>query len=153
MTLNKSKTSYTDLNVNIASGKFMPLACYKISAVDLGDNESNTTFQDCVKSDRVSKESISSSDTSKMENYILYPAFPNPFNPTTKIKFYVPHNTNVTIDIFNSIGEKVDEVINMDFEKGLYSFTFDGSRHSSGIYYYRMTTSDYTATRKIQLVK
>ena len=83
---------------------------------------------------------------------------PNPFNPSTTIKFQLPVDANVRIELFNSIGQKVSEVLNSDLSGGVHEVTFEGSNLSSGIYYYTMNAvgkdgKNFTSTKKMILMK
>ncbi|MEO8209335.1 MAG: FG-GAP-like repeat-containing protein [bacterium] len=79
--------------------------------------------------------------------------FPNPFNPVTKIYFTVPKDGNVKITIYNSLGQKVKEILNEVKKVGIYTIDFDGNNFSSGIYYYRMEAKNFIATKKMLLIK
>ncbi len=79
--------------------------------------------------------------------------YPNPFNPTTTIKFSVPEKANVSIKIFNSLGQIVNEVLNNNFDAGYYSINFNASNLASGVYYYRMDAGNFTQIKKMMLVK
>jgi hypothetical protein len=83
---------------------------------------------------------------------------PNPFNPSTTIKFQLPVDANVKIELFNSIGQKVSELINNDLSGGVHEVIFKGSKHSSGIYYYTMNAvgkdgNNFRSTKKMILMK
>jgi len=83
---------------------------------------------------------------------------PNPFNPTTTVKFQLPVDANVRIELFNSIGQKVSELLNSDLSGGVHEVTFEGSNLSSGIYYYTMNAvgkdgKNFTSTKKMILMK
>ncbi|HSQ47733.1 MAG TPA: zinc-dependent metalloprotease family protein, partial [Lutibacter sp.] len=83
---------------------------------------------------------------------------PNPFNPATTIKFQLPVDASVRIDLYNSIGQKVSELLNGDLSGGVHEVTFEGSNLSSGIYYYTMNAvskdgNNFTSTKKMILVK
>jgi hypothetical protein len=82
-----------------------------------------------------------------MQNY------PNPFNPKTIIRFSVPEKSQVTLSIYNSLGEKLFDLSNQVFEPGIHQVEFDGSKLSSGIYFYKMTAGNFTQIRKLILVK
>lgn len=87
------------------------------------------------------------------EKYILDQNFPNPFNPTTVIKFSIPEKQNVSLKVYNSIGEEVAELINNSLDAGSYSFEWNAENVASGIYFYRIITSSFTQTRKMVLLK
>ena len=88
-------------------------------------------------------------------NFTLKQNYPNPFNPTTKIKFEIPgqNKVNVKLSVFNSLGEEVDVIINESISAGVYEATWDGAGFASGIYYYRLTTENFTETKKMTLLK
>jgi hypothetical protein len=84
--------------------------------------------------------------------------YPNPFNPTTTIAFDLAAAGNVSLEVFNIRGQKVTTLVNDEFTAGLHMVNWDGVDSygrsvSSGIYFYKMTTDDFTATRKMILMK
>ncbi|MGC8652365.1 MAG: carboxypeptidase regulatory-like domain-containing protein [Candidatus Kryptoniota bacterium] len=91
-------------------------------------------------------------------SYSLEQNYPNPFNPTTQIVFSIPQTERVTIDIYNILGEKVATLVNGTLNAGTHIVTFDarnssGSLLPTGVYFYRLSTPDFTATRKMLLLK
>lgn len=87
------------------------------------------------------------------KKYALSQNYPNPFNPVTKIKFDVPKNGNVTLEVFNNLGQVVKTLHNGYTSAGYYETSFDGSQLTSGMYFYRLTSKDFTETKKMILVK
>ena len=85
--------------------------------------------------------------------YFLAQNYPNPFNPATTIKFGLKEKSNVRIDIFNSIGEKVNTLLNEEREPGNYSIDFNASGLPSGIYVYRINAGSYISVKKMVLMK
>jgi len=85
--------------------------------------------------------------------YSLEQNYPNPFNPSTTIRFSIPEAGIVNISIYNLLGEKVTEVLNHEFVTGSYEFTYDASTLSSGVYFYTLKTANFTATKKMLLMK
>ena len=83
----------------------------------------------------------------------LYPNYPNPFNPTTKISFQIAAPTHVTIDIFNTLGQKVMTLVDRRMEAGMHDVVLDAGDMATGVYFYRLTTDTYRETRKLVLVK
>uniref|UniRef100_UPI00114C87B5 T9SS type A sorting domain-containing protein n=1 Tax=Rhodohalobacter halophilus TaxID=1812810 RepID=UPI00114C87B5 len=83
----------------------------------------------------------------------LLPNYPNPFNPSTTIQYKLSNDSNVTVDIYNSIGRRVATLVNQEQNAGEYNVTFDASSFSSGIYFYRLQTNEYVRTRSMVLVK
>ncbi|RKZ31454.1 hypothetical protein DRQ36_02025 [bacterium] len=85
--------------------------------------------------------------------FTLGNSYPNPFNPITNIEFDVAKAADVEIDIFDITGKKVATVVNEQLKPGKYVATWDGSGMPSGIYFARMTSDNYNATKKLMLVK
>ena len=92
-------------------------------------------------------------DLGTPKEYSLLQNFPNPFNPSTKIKFRLPEKQMVSLRVFNMLGEMVKNLIHEEREAGTYTVAFDGSGLPSGIYMYRLETANYIANRKMVLVK
>ena len=88
-----------------------------------------------------------------LSDYKLFQNFPNPFNPKTTFKFSIPKSDQVTISIYTISGQMLESKT-MNFNPGSYSFEFDGSKYSTGIYFYKISTSSgFTAERKMLLLK
>ncbi|MEO8512030.1 MAG: S8 family serine peptidase [Ignavibacteria bacterium] len=85
--------------------------------------------------------------------YKLYTNYPNPFNPVTKIKFDIVKNTNAKLFVYDILGRVVETLINGDITAGKYEVNFDGSSFSSGIYFYKLVTSDFVDTKKMLMIK
>ena len=96
---------------------------------------------------------ITLSGETSADAYKLYQNVPNPFNGTTTIKFYVPENVEVTIGVYNMLGEYVAEVTNEIFNTGKHEVSFNGSDLGQGTYFVRMTTESFTATKNMNIVK
>lgn len=90
--------------------------------------------------------------------FVLSQNYPNPFNPSTMIKFSLPVDSYVSIELFNTLGEKVDELTNRDYSIGNHELSFDASKLSNGVYYYTINAngidgSSFTSTKKMVLMK
>ena len=92
-------------------------------------------------------------DVNFASEYSLEQNYPNPFNPSTKISFSVPQSNFVSIDVFNSIGQKIATLVNEQMNAGNYSVNFNAANITSGIYFYKMTAGNFTEIRKMILVK
>lgn len=92
------------------------------------------------------------------QEFLLYQNYPNPFNPNTKIKFDVMANgrrekSKINLIVYNLLGKQVAELVNTELVPGKYEVGFESSSLPSGIYYYRLSSSDFTETRKMVLLK
>jgi predicted GH43/DUF377 family glycosyl hydrolase len=78
---------------------------------------------------------------------------PNPFNPSTQIRFDLPAAGQVQLAVYNLRGELVRTLVSGELPAGTHAFTFDGSGLASGVYLYRLQAEGYTAVRKMLLAK
>jgi hypothetical protein len=85
--------------------------------------------------------------------YVLSQNYPNPFNPTTNIKFSIPKDGNASLKIYDMLGNEVATYLEGFVKAGEYNAVIDGSNWSSGVYFYRLSTSEFTDTKKMTLVK
>ncbi len=79
--------------------------------------------------------------------------YPNPFNPTTKICYVLPKTMKVKLAVYNSLGQELKVLVDAMQEKGEYEITYNATNLASGIYYYRLVTSNKILTRKMMLLK
>jgi len=79
--------------------------------------------------------------------------FPNPFNPMTSIAITLPTDDHVTLDVYDVSGKRVAMVLNQSMEAGDHTIRFNAQGLASGIYFYRLTTSAGTQTRKMVLLR
>jgi hypothetical protein len=86
-------------------------------------------------------------------SYALNQNYPNPFNPATQISFSVPSEGIVKLVVFNAIGQEVAVLADGNFSAGSYRVTFDAAGLPSGTYFYRVQAGEYTATKKMMLLK
>jgi ligand-binding sensor domain-containing protein len=86
-------------------------------------------------------------------NYSLDQNYPNPFNPTTTIQFALPENANVKINIYNSLGEKIVELANGNYNAGYHSLQWNAAGIPSGIYFYELRTEKFSSVKKLILLK
>lgn len=84
---------------------------------------------------------------------VLHKNYPNPFNPTTMIRFSLPEQMPVQLDIFDSLGRKIANLIDGRKERGDHQVQFDASSFSSGMYIYRLQSEGFTQTGTMTLIK
>lgn len=85
--------------------------------------------------------------------YYLSQNFPNPFNPVTRINYGVMKSSNVKISVYDMLGKEVAVLVNGTQTAGNYYAIFEASKYSSGIYYYKIQTGDFTEVKKMSLIK
>jgi hypothetical protein len=85
--------------------------------------------------------------------YELEQNYPNPFNPTTSIKYSIPNSGNVTLKVYDVLGNEVATLVNEGKERGVYTATFDASQFASGMYLYCLQAGSFTQTKKMILIK
>ncbi len=83
----------------------------------------------------------------------LFQNYPNPFNPTTMISYQLPRTGFVELKVYDVLGRVVATLVNKQQAAGDHEISFDGSRYSSGVYFYRLTAGDYSAVRKMIMIK
>ena len=87
------------------------------------------------------------------KNYELSQNYPNPFNPSTRIKFAIKQNEFVNLVVYDMLGKKVSTLLDKNLDAGTYEVNFDGSNLSSGIYFFKLTTNNFSEVRKMMLTK
>jgi N-acetylneuraminic acid mutarotase len=85
--------------------------------------------------------------------FLLHQNYPNPFNPSTTIEFDLPKTSEVTLKVFNILGEEVATLVSDRLTTGSYSYGWDAGRLASGVYLYRLAAGDYVETRRMLLMK
>jgi beta-glucanase (GH16 family) len=129
-------------------------------SIQNGSTVHDTFFVDYV---RVYKKNLTNvgENESFISDYSLSQNYPNPFNPTTIIKYSVPDfgsnakytYSNVTLKVYDLLGEEIAVLVNKEQKPGNYSVQFDASEISSGIYYYKLLTNNYSHTKKMIVLK
>lgn len=79
--------------------------------------------------------------------------FPNPFNPATTIQYQLPSTSNVSLKIYDVLGNEVVTLVNEKQDAGYKEIKFNANRYASGMYIYRLTAEKYVSTKKLLLLK
>jgi hypothetical protein len=79
--------------------------------------------------------------------------FPNPFNPSTLIKYSIPNSYQVSLKIFNTLGQEMETLVNEEKQVGTYEVNWNASNLQSGVYFYRLQAGSFVQTRKMILLK
>ncbi len=85
--------------------------------------------------------------------YALEQNFPNPFNPSTTIQYSLPNAADVKLTVFNVLGQEAATLVNENKPAGIHVVSFDGSRLSSGLYFYRLQAGPYVEMKRLVLLK
>ena len=97
--------------------------------------------------------SIQTVGVSGPKQFALYPNTPNPFNPSTTIRYTLPRSSEVTLTIYDLLGREITTLVNKTQTPGEYSVIWNGQDHPSGIYLCELKAGDFTETRKLVLQK
>jgi hypothetical protein len=113
---------------------------------------------DKQKLQKIQVEIVYGSAPSLPLDYILFQNYPNPFNPTTTVKFEVPQTSDVSVKIYNMLGQEIRTLFSSQVQRGNYSVQWDGMndagvKMSSGTYIYRMTAGSFVQSKKMVLLK
>ncbi len=96
---------------------------------------------------------LENSERAIPKEFTLHQNYPNPFNPTTTIEFSLPKASNVTLKIFNILGEELAMLVSDRLAAGTYQYEWDASNLASGVYLYRLQASDFVETKKMVLMR
>jgi hypothetical protein len=86
-------------------------------------------------------------------SFVLLQNFPNPFNPSTTIRYNILSRSLVTLTVFDLLGREVATLVDGMQDPGEKTVTFDGSALASGVYFYRLKAGEFVQTRKLVLVR
>lgn len=96
---------------------------------------------------------INPDDNIVVSDFVLEQNYPNPFNPLTVIKYQVPEASMVSIKVFDVLGKETATLVNEQKDAGSYQVEFNAANFASGIYFYQMTAGNFTAVKKMSLLK
>ena len=86
-------------------------------------------------------------------SYLLYQNYPNPFNGYTAINYSIPKSSQVTLKIFNTLGQELETLVGAEKPAGTYEANWNAANLPSGVYFYQLKAADYVQTRKMILLK
>ncbi len=132
-TTKENSYSYSDNNLN--TGKY----AYRIKQIDF---DGTYKYSNSVNA-----------DVSVPARFELSQNYPNPFNPSTVIKYSIPQAGNVSLAIYNTLGQQVKSLVNGFKDAGSYEVNINASDLNSGVYFYRLEAGNQTQVRKMMLLK
>ena len=97
--------------------------------------------------------SVRTNEERMLRVYSLSQNYPNPFNPLTEILFYLPEQSHVSLEIFNTLGEKVTDLVDESLPSGKHVVQFDAAGLSSGVYFYRFRAGEFNQVKKMILMQ
>jgi photosystem II stability/assembly factor-like uncharacterized protein len=130
------QNNYSFVEKNLEAGSYS----YKLVQIDLDGT-------------RHESKAVNVEVNSFPTKYALLQNYPNPFNPTTTIEYSIPQNGNVTLKIYNELGEEVRTLENGYKETGSYTVNFNAANLSSGIYYYKLSSGNFSTVKKMIFLK
>ena len=116
---------------------------------EVGDSEWKTYARERI----TYKSSVANEPEELVSGFKLSQNYPNPFNPTTTISFDLEKSGRVSLTVFNILGKEVSTLVNGYKTEGNHFVSFDASGLPSGIYYYKITTPEYSETKSMTLIK
>jgi len=139
--------NYTDYNWFTSGGD---KAYYNVKAVDINNHYSSiSSTVSCYGG--LGKQVVIENET--LPNEYNVECYPNPFNPITTFRYQIKEAGRVHITVYDALGRNISELVNENYESGIYEMTFDGSNLSSGVYFYTMRINDFVNSGKILLSK
>ena len=138
-------TTNTDANGNFSYTTNLNIEAIAVTATDFEGNTSNFARLNIV---------TDVEDEQQIPNvFSLNQNYPNPFNPSTTISFSIPKEEFISLNIYNSLGEEVVEILNETKQAGNYEINFNAAELSSGIYFYKIQAGSFIQTKKMTLLK
>jgi hypothetical protein len=128
--------SYSFIDESVTSGTYK----YRLKQIDF---DGSFTY---------SNEAEVSVDFTPKE-FVLYQNYPNPFNPNTVISYQLPVSGNVTLKLYDVLGNEITTLVNEEKQAGVYEVEFDGSSLASGMYLYKLQVGTFVQTKKMILLK
>jgi len=138
--------SFTD-SLNLTLNPNLTLINYRLKQID---NDGTLAYSKIITVD-LSK--ITGIEEKIPAEFSLSQNYPNPFNPTTTIQYSIPKTSFVSLKIYDVLGKEVASLVNEELSAGVYDRTFNAANLSSGIYFYTLRANNFTATKKLMLVK
>ena len=121
-----------------------------------GNKTNFTLFSDLFAASHLVQQAGATNETLAREapaSFALEQNFPNPFNPSTVIRYSLPVNTHVQLTVYNTLGQQVSTLVNQEEEAGNHQVVFQDPGLASGVYFYRLQAGNFQAMHKFMLLK
>ncbi|MEJ2615716.1 MAG: T9SS type A sorting domain-containing protein, partial [Ignavibacteriaceae bacterium] len=142
-------------NIGFVKGKGTTSEISKYSFIDKKINQSFIKYR--IKQINLNGSYSYSGEVEINTNYVskyeLSRNYPNPFNPSTTINYTIPQNGYVVLNVYNSLGQQVAELVNKEMQTGSYKVTWHVQNEPSGIYFYKITVNNFSQVNKMVLLK
>lgn len=140
-TLPANSTAYTDTTVQLGQKYYYKI--YAKNSIELSDTSSEVIMDITDVHD----------ENYTVSTYELFQNYPNPFNPSTTLKYSLPETANITLTIYNSLGEKVVTLVKGVKAAGVHSIEWNASKFNSGVYFYELKTDKFRSVKKLLFLK
>ncbi|OGU57353.1 MAG: hypothetical protein A2V66_03195 [Ignavibacteria bacterium RBG_13_36_8] len=155
--LGRTTTTYTDHTYQVADGTTNINVFYDVQAYYEPDNTYadhyyQSIYAECQANIQTIDETMSASVEEVPISYSL-DNYPNPFNPSTTIRYQIPEKDFVTIKVYDMLGEEVSTLVEEEKPAGIHSIEFNAGNLPSGVYIYSLRTNQFQQSKKMILTK
>jgi|GEM_PF-3523276 len=144
------QTGITDTSQQVSGLAENTLHYWRVNATNLGGTSSYSSTWSFITTGPTSVEQVASDIP---RTYALYQNYPNPFNPVTTIQFSLPKESSVKLTIFNSLGMRIETLVNEHLPPGHYRTQWTPRNIPSGLYFYQLKSVEFTNTKKLLLLR
>jgi hypothetical protein len=159
-TVNRGVQTFTDYSYLLTASYSADLIWYDVRAFysvenTYSDSQWSAVFGEYDLSPKINEENYAEEKASEeiVHDFKLYDNYPDPFNPTTTIKYQLPEAGMVTLKVYDILGREVVELVNENKSPGYYEVNFDASKLTSGVYIYTIQAGKYMESKKMILAK
>ena len=155
---NNATSNHTSLSTSNPvvwnSGTISPGNTFEFQFDDVGEFPYRCGFHSSMTGDIiVSSSSLGNNNLNSPNEILIYSAYPNPFNPSTTISFYLNQYHRVSVDIYNLKGQIIENLLNQHLTPGQYEIIWDATQKVGGLYVVKITAGSHVNTQKIMLIK
>ncbi|HZW39706.1 MAG TPA: T9SS type A sorting domain-containing protein [Ignavibacteriaceae bacterium] len=145
--------SYTKIGFVNGAGNSTDINNYSFRDKELGSGKIYYRLKQLDFNGAFNYSNVEIVENSSPQQFSLEQNYPNPFNPVTKIKFSIPSDHFITLEVFNVLGQKVSSVFSGNIQAGSHTMSFNSSELNSGVYYYKLTAGNNSSVKKMIIMK